>query len=94
MLIITKEGVEALKARLKKPSENSLCREELKKMLEIKETLLWRADAGLCCVGWSLPAHLSWEVQLLEETLQALEGGNGNKAASLLEEFASQTEYS
>jgi len=89
MLVITKEKVKALKERLRNPSEASQCRGELKKMLEIKETLYWRADAGSCCVGCSLPARLFWEVQLLEAALRALEEGDGNKAASLLEDFAS-----
>jgi len=92
MLVITKDRVEALKERLSNPSEASQCREELKKMLGIKETLLWRADAGSCCVGCGLSTHLFEEVQLLEAALRALEEGNGSKAASLLEEFAFQVE--
>ena len=89
MLIITKDSVKALKESLRNPNEASQCREVLKKMLEIKEALLWRADAGSCCTAGCIATALSRDVQLLETALQAFEEGNANKAATLLEEFAS-----
>jgi hypothetical protein len=93
MFIITREKIEALKQRLLDPAEASLCRQELQKVLEIKQALLWRADAGTCCAGPCLPSCLFAEVQLLEAALQALEAGDSHKAASLLEDFASQAQY-
>ena len=90
MLLITREKIEALKERLSEPGEASQCLEDVKKMLEIKEALLWRADVGTCCAGPGLPARLFGEVQLLESTLQALEEGDNTKAALLFEDFASQ----
>jgi hypothetical protein len=93
MFIITREKIEALKQRLLDPAEASLCRQELQKVLEIKQALLWRADAGTCCAGPRLPSCLFAEVQLLEAALQALEAGDSHKAASLLEDFASQAQY-
>jgi hypothetical protein len=89
MLIITKDSVKSLKERLRNPNEASQCREELKKMLEIEEALLWRADAGFCCTAGCIATTLARDVQLLEAALQAFEEGNANKAAALLEEFAS-----
>ena len=89
MLIITKDSVNSLKERLRNPNEASQCREELKKMLEIKETLLWRADAGSCCSAGCTATALSRDVRLLEAALQAFEEGDASKAAWLLEEFAS-----
>lgn len=90
MLIITKEGVQALSERLKE-GKTDQCREELEKMLEIKDALLWRAEAAqcCCCVSWELPAHLAREVQLLEGALAALEEGDTGKAAALLEDYVS-----
>ena len=93
MLIITKERFEALKERVNNLREIDQCRAELEKMLEIKEALLWRAEtASSCCVPQGLPAHLAWEVDLLRETLRALEEGNREKAAAMLQTYASQIE--
>jgi hypothetical protein len=93
MFIITREKIEALKQRLLDPAAAGRCRQELQKVLEIKQALLWRADAGTCCAGPRLPSRLFAEVQLLEAALQALEAGDNHKAASLLEDFASQAQY-
>ncbi len=92
MLQITREKVEALKEDLAGSRDVSRCREELVRILEIKEALLWRAEAGACCAGSTLPGLLFGQVQLLESILQALEEGEDRKAASLLEDFASEVE--
>ena len=93
MLIITKEGVEALRKRLKNSGEAEQCREELQKMLEIKEAMLWRTEARTCCnVPWELQQLLQREITLLQEALEALEKGDGQKASAILEEYTSQLE--
>ena len=91
-MVITREKVEKLKERIKNPEEVNECRDELKKMLEIKGALLWKAEACSVCVGWQLPAQLSWEVQTLENTLEALQGGDTAKAVSLLEGYIPRLE--
>jgi hypothetical protein len=88
MLLITREGIEALRADLAVPAEAGRCRQELEKVLEIKQALLWRADAGTCCAGQGVANRFFCEVQLLERTLQALDEGDTDAAASLLGEFA------
>ena len=92
MLIITKDLVESIRRRLLNTGEASQCREELRKMLEIKETLFWRADVGPCCVGRAMSAHLFAEVRLLEATLAAFDKRDYPEAAALLKEFAHQAQ--
>ena len=93
MLIITREGVEALRERLKNPGEAAECREELRKMLEIKEAMLWRTEARTCCnVPWELQDLLHWEITLLQGALEALEEGDGEIASAVLEDYSSQLE--
>jgi hypothetical protein len=92
MLIITRDLVESLRIRLLDPAEASQCREELERMLGIKEMLFWRADVGPCCVGRAMSANLFGEVRLLEATLEAFDAGDYRKAASSLEEFVHQAE--
>ena len=90
MFVITREKIEALREILGDAQQANHCLEDVKKMLEIKQALLWRADVGTCCAGPGLPARLFGEVQLLESTLQALEEGDNTRAALLFEDFASQ----
>jgi len=92
ILIITRELMESLRERLLKPAEASQCREEMKRILEIKEALFWRADVGRCCVGGAMSANLFGEVRLLEGALEAFNTGDYGKASSLVGEFAHQAE--
>jgi hypothetical protein len=88
MLLITKEGVEALKERLSDSSEISKCRDELRRMLEIKEALLWRTEARSCCnIPWEVQGQLDSEIKLLEGALEALEEGDRMKAQEMLNEY-------
>ena len=46
LLIISKEQVGNLIDKLLDSGKTDLCIEEIKRMLDIKSALLWRADAG------------------------------------------------
>ena len=93
MLIITREKIEALLERLAGGCDAGDCREELQRILEIKEALLWRAEAGTCCAGPGLPSRLFVETQLLRAAVQALTEGDSGGALSLVQDFASQASY-
>ena len=87
MLIITKDNTEKLRARIEDPQEIDNCKDEIKKMVEIKSALLWKADNACVCVGWQLQAHISWEIQTLESVLEALQDDDVNGAITLLDEY-------
>jgi len=93
MYVISREGVQALIRKLRDPVEAGHCRSELQKMLEIKEALSFRAEAGP-----SFPARrlisprLYEEAQLLQTALDALDKGSYEEAASLVAEFAREAE--
>ena len=93
MFIIDGEKIESIRKRLHDADQARLCVEDVKKVLEIKETLYWRADVGTCCAGPALPIHLFGQVRLLEATLQALGEGDTDRAAALFDEFAAEPEY-
>ena len=66
-------------------------------MLRLGEAWLWRAEAfASCCDGTCflsrVSTQLAWEVEFLEQALEALEEGDRNKAAAILEEYTSQME--
>ena len=92
MYVFTKEGVESLVRRLSSPSEAGGCRSELEKMLEIKEALSWRAEAGPCCAARVMSAGLYGEAQLLQAALEAFDRADYQEAASLVSEFSREAE--
>jgi len=92
MYVITKEGVESLVRRLLDPVEADRCRSELEKMLEIKEVLSWRADAGPCCAARVMSPGLFGEAQLLQSALEAFDRGSYQEAAALVSDFSHEAE--
>ena len=89
MLVISKQQVENLIHRLSDPAKFDECRDEVKKMLEIKSALLWRAGGPRSCCGSleEIKVCLASEVQILEDVLDALDEGNISQASSLLRDY-------
>ena len=89
MFVITKEGVADLQKRILHSGATEGCRDELSRILEIKDTLLWRAEKACACVGQTFGYHLTCEVEILQKALDALTEGNNIEAAALLGEYLS-----
>jgi len=89
MLIIDKDSVSATKQKLAEPKKIKQAVKDIRKMLEIKETLLWRSEGMAPCCGSlnNISAQLTREVNILENTLSALQNGNTAQAADLLQEY-------
>jgi hypothetical protein len=96
MLIINKDTVSATKQKVADPRKISQAIKDVKKMLEIKEVLLWRSEGMAPCCGslCNISAHLTREVGILENTLSALENGDTAQAADLLQEYIDVLEAS
>lgn len=89
MMIINKDTVSATRHKIADPKKIPQAIEDVKKMLEIKEALLWRSEGMAPCCGSlsNVSAHLTREVGILEHTLSALESGDKAHAADLLQEY-------
>jgi len=89
MLIIDKDSVSSIRQKLDDLSRKQEVVDDVAKMLEIKQALLWRSEAIAPCCGslCSIASQLNREVNLLENTLAALGGGDTAQAADLLEEY-------
>jgi len=89
VLIINKETVSATKQKIADSKKTSQAIKDVKKMLEIKEALLWRSEGMAPCCGslGNISAHLTREVSILENTLSALEKGDTAQATDLLQEY-------
>ena len=93
MYVISREGVQALIRRLRDPVEAGLCRSELQKMLEIKEALSLRAEAGPSFAARRLMSpRLYEEAQLIQAALDAFDKGMYEEAALLVAEFYREAE--
>jgi len=90
VLIISRQQVESLIAKLTDPARFDESRGELEKMLEIKTALLSRAADGIqpCCGTFcEIKTCLDSEVQVLQETLDALDKHDIPKTSSLLRDY-------
>jgi len=89
MLLINKETVDAIRQKLSAPGKKQEVVDDVERMLDIKQTLFWRADAGSCCGSLcNLASQLDREVYLLEDILTALENNDNPRADFLLGEYA------
>ncbi len=96
MMIIDKETVSATRQKIADPKKLKDAIKDVKKMLGIKEALLWRSEGMAPCCGSlsNVSAHLTREVSLLENALAALESGDKAHASDLLQEFMTLIEAS
>jgi hypothetical protein len=88
MFIISSEQVKSLADRLRKSGGLESGLGEVKKMMEIKSVLLWRADHACACIGPGPMNRLDLEMQILQDVLAALEQGDVSRGASLLSDYA------
>jgi hypothetical protein len=89
MMIVDKDRVTTTKQKIADPKKLKEAIADVKKMLEIKEALLWRSEGMTPCCGSlsNVSAHLTREVGILEHALSALESGDKTHAAELLQEY-------
>jgi hypothetical protein len=88
VLIISRKQVEELIKKLADPAKLDECRDEIKRMLEIKSALLCRAEPQPCCGSYEeIKTCLTSETQILQEALNALDEGNISQVTSLLNEY-------
>jgi hypothetical protein len=89
MMIIDKDTVSATRQKIADPKKIQQSIRDVRKMLEIKEALLWRSEGMAPCCGSlsNVSARLTREISILENTLSALENNNTAHAADLLQEY-------
>ena len=78
----------SLREKMANPKNRAECIAEVENMINMKESHLARADWGACCgnIG-NLTPQIETELQMLQNTLEALKQGNRAKAVSLLEDY-------
>jgi hypothetical protein len=93
MLAIDKEGarreVAVIKEKLANPGKKGECIAEIKKLIAMKQSHIWRVDSMSPCCGsiCGLVPLFEAEVGILQSALNALERGNNNRASALLEDY-------
>ena len=91
MFMISKEtmdSVMSLREKIADPKKKAECIADVENMIKIKESHLARADWGSCCGNiCNLVPQIESELQMLQNTLEALKKGDSTKASSLLEDY-------
>ena len=89
MLIIDKDSVNDIRHKLNDAGKTEDVADDVRRMLDIKQTLLWRSEAMSPCCGslQEISSYLTFEVTTLENTLNALESDNTAQASFLLGEY-------
>jgi len=92
MLMIDKAEVEgtiaAIKGRLDDARKKEECIAELRHMIDIKESQMWRSDMGSCAGGLcNISSLIDMEIALLEGAIKGIESGDLGKAVALLDEY-------
>jgi hypothetical protein len=88
VMIVDSDRINSTIVKIKEPVKLSEAISDIKKILEIKQTLLWRADAGTCCGSLgNIATSLAREISLIEKALKALEKNNTSEAILILEEY-------
>ena len=88
MFIVNKDSVKATRQKLDDPAKIKEAIADIKRMIEIKQALLWRADAGTCCGSLGdIASFLAREVTVLEKALNALQKDDKSEAIRSLEEY-------
>lgn len=87
-MIINKDSVTATRKLVEKGNTQEAIA-DIKKMIEIKQAHLWRSEGMAPCCG-SLDRHtcqIANELEMLENTLEALESGDKAQAVTMLDGY-------
>lgn len=88
MLVVNANIVKTVREKLNAADKTYEVIDDIKRMIEIKKTLLWRADAGTCCGSLcNIASSLTSEISLLENALTRLEKGDKASARQSLMEY-------
>ena len=83
-----REKITAIEEKLANPEEKAECIADIKKLIDIKQSHIWRVNAAPCC-GYicDLSPLFEAEVEILQSALNAVKESNSNKASTLLENY-------
>jgi hypothetical protein len=92
MLMIDKrsirEDINALKQKLASPSKKAECVTDIEKIIDMKQSHLWRADLGSCSGNiCNISPQIEIEMGILQDAVEAIKGDDNSKAVSLLENY-------
>jgi hypothetical protein len=87
-LVVNADSIKRTCEKLENPAKMADAVADIKKMISIKQALLWRADEGTRCGSLcNIAAALTHEIGILENVLEAIEKDNTSKAIHLMEEY-------
>jgi len=86
--IINADSIKAIREKLADPDNIKNVIATIKKIIEIKKALLWRADTDTCCGSLcNIAASLTREINMLENALNSIEDEKKSDAVQTLKEY-------
>ncbi len=84
----TMKSVMSLRDKMADPKKMAECVADVENMIKVKESHLARAEWSSCCGNIrNLASQIDSELQILQNTLEALKRNDKAKASSLLESY-------
>jgi hypothetical protein len=78
----------SVRDKMADPKKEAECIAEVENMIRMKESHLARAEWGACCGNIrGLAPQIESELQILQNTLEALKQKNSQKASELLDDY-------
>jgi hypothetical protein len=92
MLMIDKKGVRedisTVKEKLANHKKKAECITDIEKMIDMKQSHVWRADMGSCRGSiCNISSQIEMEMGILQDAVEAVKGDDNSKAGLLLENY-------
>ena len=92
MFMIDKEGVRkdirAIEEKLTSLSKKMECIADIEKIIDMKESHVWRADAGSCRGNvCDISSQIEIEIGILQDAVGSIKEGNNKRAVASLEDY-------
>ncbi len=83
-----REGIRDIKEKLTLPSKKMECIADIEKIIDMKESHIWRADAGSCRGNvCDISSQIEIEVGILQNAVGAIKEGDNKRAVASLEDY-------
>jgi hypothetical protein len=83
-----REDINMVKEKLASPLRKAECIADIEKMVDMKQSHVWRADMGSCRGSMcNISSQIEMEIGILRDAVEAIKENDNRKAGLLLENY-------
>jgi hypothetical protein len=83
-----REDINMVKEKLASPLRKAECIADIEKMVDMKQSYVWRADMGSCRGSMcNISSQIEMEIGILRDAVEAIKENDNRKAGLLLENY-------